>query len=217
MPGSRCASIVLPVPGGPSMSMWCPPAAAISRARLATACPATSARSGPTVGRTIPLEPLPPRVKASGSSPRRWATTAASDGAARRRAPRTTAASARFAVGTTTAAPAAVAASTIGSTPRTGRRAPSSESSPTSHTDAASAAVTRPAAISTPAAIARSSSAPSLRSSAGDRLTRMVLVSIRHPRWRMAASTRSRASRTAGSGSPTTASCGVPARASTST
>ena len=68
-----------------------------------------------------------------------------------------------------------------------------------------------------PQAMARSSSAPSLRSSAGDRLMTMARVSSSPPRWRIAASTRSRASRPAASGSPTTASAGVPGRASTST
>ena len=33
-PGSRCASMLLPVPGGPTSRMLCPPAAATSSARL---------------------------------------------------------------------------------------------------------------------------------------------------------------------------------------
>ena len=37
MPGKRFASIDLPVPGGPISKMLCPPAAAISIARLAIA------------------------------------------------------------------------------------------------------------------------------------------------------------------------------------
>ena len=45
MPGRRCASIDLPVPGGPIISRLCPPAAAISSARLAPAWPFTSRRS----------------------------------------------------------------------------------------------------------------------------------------------------------------------------
>ena len=44
MPGSRRASIVLPAPGGPMRSRLCPPAAAISSARRAGACPRTSAQ-----------------------------------------------------------------------------------------------------------------------------------------------------------------------------
>ena len=45
-PGRRCASMLLPVPGGPTSTMLCPPAAATISARLAAACPRTSARSG---------------------------------------------------------------------------------------------------------------------------------------------------------------------------
>ena len=44
-PAKRCASIDLPVPGGPINSSECPPAAAISSARFAAAWPLTSARS----------------------------------------------------------------------------------------------------------------------------------------------------------------------------
>ena len=43
MEGSR-ASIDLPALGGPTMSRLCPPAAAISSARLALSCPLISAR-----------------------------------------------------------------------------------------------------------------------------------------------------------------------------
>ncbi len=50
MPGSRRASMVFPLPGGPKRSRLWPPAAAISRARLAASCPATSARSSAAGG-----------------------------------------------------------------------------------------------------------------------------------------------------------------------
>ena len=50
IPGSRRASIVLPEPGGPTISRLWPPAAAISSARRAAACPRTSARSGAAAG-----------------------------------------------------------------------------------------------------------------------------------------------------------------------
>jgi len=43
--GSRRASIVLPVPGGPARRRLCSPAAAISSARRPRSCPRTSARS----------------------------------------------------------------------------------------------------------------------------------------------------------------------------
>ena len=44
--GSRRASIVLPVPGGPTSSRLCAPAAAMTSASIAGAWPRTSARSG---------------------------------------------------------------------------------------------------------------------------------------------------------------------------
>ena len=45
IPPSRRASIVLPVPGGPTSSALWPPAAAIVSARMGAACPRTSRRS----------------------------------------------------------------------------------------------------------------------------------------------------------------------------
>jgi len=45
-PGSLAASIDLPAPGGPTINMLWPPAAAISSARLAVSWPLMSARSG---------------------------------------------------------------------------------------------------------------------------------------------------------------------------
>ena len=52
--GSRRASIVLPEPGGPTSSTLWPPAAATSRARLACACPRTSAKSSVVARRRLP-------------------------------------------------------------------------------------------------------------------------------------------------------------------
>ena len=49
-PGRRDASRVLPQPGGPLISRWWPPAAAISSARRAWAWPRTSAMSGADAG-----------------------------------------------------------------------------------------------------------------------------------------------------------------------
>ena len=46
MPGRRCASMDLPVPGGPLIRMLGPPAAAISSASRAVCWPFTSCRSG---------------------------------------------------------------------------------------------------------------------------------------------------------------------------
>ena len=48
-PGSRSASIVLPAPGGPASSRWCPPAAAISSASSAS-CLARRPRRGRGTG-----------------------------------------------------------------------------------------------------------------------------------------------------------------------
>ena len=45
MVGIRLASIVLPEPGGPSIRILCPPAAATVSARLAISWPRTSAKS----------------------------------------------------------------------------------------------------------------------------------------------------------------------------
>ena len=45
--GSRRASMDLPAPGEPMSRILCPPAAAISSARLTFSCPMTSEKSGP--------------------------------------------------------------------------------------------------------------------------------------------------------------------------
>ena len=47
--GSRAASIDLPAPGGPYINMLCPPAAAISSARLALSWPLMSLSQRPLV------------------------------------------------------------------------------------------------------------------------------------------------------------------------
>ena len=46
IPGRQAASSDLPAPGGPLISRLCPPAAAISSARLATSCPLTCCEVG---------------------------------------------------------------------------------------------------------------------------------------------------------------------------
>ncbi len=67
-PGSRIASMVLPAPGSPESNRWCPPAAAISSARLAALAPdliqirqplLVQADADVTPGRTRP--PVPSR------------------------------------------------------------------------------------------------------------------------------------------------------------
>ncbi len=64
----RCASIVLPVPGGPLSSALCAPAAAITIALTAWCWPRTSLRSGP--GRPGAPAP-PPRRSACDRAPAR--------------------------------------------------------------------------------------------------------------------------------------------------
>ena len=74
MPGSRAASIDLPLPGGPTISRWCRPAAAISSARFAFSWPFTSARSlaAPASGT------VPGCAGASTARPVKWLTSASS-------------------------------------------------------------------------------------------------------------------------------------------
>src|SRR5258705_73340 len=68
----RRASMVLPAPGGPSISRLCPPAAAISRARLAQTCPRTSERSSPSVSRFAFQPAAPDRCGEISRSPFRY-------------------------------------------------------------------------------------------------------------------------------------------------
>ena len=74
IPGSRRASIVLPVPGGPASSRLCAPAAAISSARRARSWPRTSARSGTGDSRDRRAAAA---ARAARRSPRRYATASA--------------------------------------------------------------------------------------------------------------------------------------------
>ena len=78
-PGSLRASMVLPLPGGPKRSRLWSPAAAISSARLAPACPATSRRSGEPPGssscRSAPGSAQGrPRPSAQATMSPRWRT-----------------------------------------------------------------------------------------------------------------------------------------------
>ena len=131
-PGRRCASIDLPLPGGPTISRLWPPAAAISSARLAPTGLCTSRRSGPlrrgrrvAAGRAIGSGAA--RRPASARAPRR-----AGGRAARTSSPRASAASRALAAGSTSARCGACArnASASASAPRTGRSSPASDSSP---------------------------------------------------------------------------------------
>jgi hypothetical protein len=76
-PGRRSASMVLPEPGGPTISRWCRPAAATSRAWRPKGCPRTSARSGMSGGGggAAPAGWPATRPGSAGSAPGRPATT----------------------------------------------------------------------------------------------------------------------------------------------
>ena len=131
--------------------------------------------------------------------------------------PSTSAASSSPSAGTTTRrSPRRASAATIGRIPGTDRISPPSDSSPTS--------AARPGAARTcsdpsriPSAIARSSDAPALRCSAGARLTVIRRGGCTNPAFRIAPRTRSRASWSAASASPTIVNPGRPPATSTST
>ncbi len=154
-------------------------------------------------------------------SPRSSATSSAMCPGARTSSPggsATTTASAALPGGTTSrriARPRAQAA--MGSTPRTGRNVPSSASSPTKSVPSRAPASTTPAAHSMPTAIGTSKAAPSLRRSAGARLTVIRRGGSLNPLFSSAPRIRTRPSRTPASGSPTMLQPGRPTATSTST
>ena len=203
----RWASIVFPVPGGPTSSRWCPPAAATSSARRASSCPTTSARSWDGAAGRAGGGP----GRASTGAPSSQASTCPSVAAPYTSIPSTSAASGSAASGTTTRRrPAARAASRQGSTPRTGRRRPSSASSPTRTVSSSARCATVPAAASTPQASARSKPLPVLRSVAGESASTTRSFGHVRPELTTAARTRSRDSCSAVSGSPTRCTPGSP-------
>ena len=137
-PAKRCASMDLPAPGDPiSKRLW-PPAAAISRARLAPDWPLTSARSGPPDATTGALvcKRLQPSSASGGHSwgapGKNWRTTSSRCAARYTREPGTSAASSALPGGSTKAlrTPAECNAKPMAKAPRTGRSAPLKESSP---------------------------------------------------------------------------------------
>ena len=115
MPGRRFAIIDLPAPGGPTMRILCPPAAAISKARLTFSCPLTSAKSGS--GRTS----SPGLGGCAGSifsSPRRWRSSSRTFFTGYTVIFSAKAASSAFSAGTNSSrTPSRAAASAIGSVP----------------------------------------------------------------------------------------------------
>ncbi len=113
--------------------------------------------------------------------------------------------------------PARAAPSAIARAPRPGRSSPPSDSSPSTRRVLERGRRHLAEAARTPQAIARSKPAPVLRTCAGARLTTTRRWGNVHPAFCRAARTRSRASRTAVSPSPTIANAGRPWRMSTST
>ena len=212
MPGRRRASIVLPAPGGPTNSRWCPPAAASSSARRASGWPRTSAMSGDAGGG---WPATGSRWSGHGSSPRKASTSSASVSTARTLCRPTSSASRADATATTTSS--ASTTSTMGTVPGTARTAPSRPSSPRKPTPSTRSGSSCSDATSTPTAIARSSPLPPLRVPDGARLTVIRRVGQSRPLDSSADRTRSRASRHDASGKPTTAKPGRPFETWTST
>ena len=113
--------------------------------------------------------------------------------------------------------PARAAAVAASRAPRTGLISPPSDSSPYNSQLSNGGCTTCPEAMRMPSAIGKSKRTPSLRRSAGDRLTVMRPSGIRRPQLRIAACTRSLLSFTTASGKPTIAKRGRPLARWTST
>ena len=200
-------------PGGPTISRLCPPAAAISSARLASAWPRTSARSG-AVGRRPRLRrtrrtgrPAAPLARA-----RPWRS---SDGtpehldAVRPAPPRRRSRPARSAA-RSPARPRRRPRSPRPREPAAARR--SSDSSPqTAQRAERRPSGTWPLAASSATASARSKLGAGLAQVRGREVRREPLQRELEPEFRSAARTRSRASRTAASGRPDDREHGQPA------
>ena len=99
--------------------------------------------------------------------------------------------------------PRATAPRSAGSTPRTGRMAPVSESSPKSAVPSSDSGGMRPSAPRVAAAMATSNEPPLFLRSAGPRLTVITYSNRSIPICCSAARTRTRLSRTLASGRPT--------------
>ena len=208
--------MVLPLPGGPTSSRWWPPAAAISKARLPWPWPFTSARSRPGGAGCACVGWGGRHRGRSGSAS--WARAPGRSWAPHTRSPSTKAASAALPAATSSPrAPSRLAAKARASTPRIGRRRPSSPSSAALQIPSMHSAGIWSLASRRPRAMGRSKAGPSLRRSAGARLTTTRFSGIRRPLLRRAARTRSRDSWTAASARPTICSPGKPGPMSTST
>ena len=125
-PGSRAASIDFPEPGEPINSRLCPPAAAISSARLAVSMPFTSDRHGPR----------PASITPAGSGgvntwvPRKWLISDSRSPAASTSIRPAQAASPPWLAGQIKPSSRVDAPIAAGSTPATAFSDPSRESSP---------------------------------------------------------------------------------------
>ena len=208
MPGSRFASIVLPLPGGPIIKMLCPPAAATSSARFAVCWPRTSLKSNGNISVSCSNSNACTRNGGADNVPKLSAfsssRTSFSVRTGKTSTPSTTAASRAFAAGTINLRiPWSRASTAIGSTPGTARTAPSKPSSPIIRKPLSSRACSAPYAPRMPTAIGKSNPDPSFFRSAGARLTVIRVVGRSNPEFRIADCTRSRLSRTAVSGRPT--------------
>ncbi|MBT9136260.1 MAG: hypothetical protein DDT34_01334 [Firmicutes bacterium] len=151
---------------------------------------------------------LPPR-NISTNSPRESTAKTSSDSTNR--------ASKALALGKTSRLPACWQLMAMGSTPCTGRSMPSRDNSPTKTASLIEGSDKCSDAASNATAMERSKPEPSLRKSAGARLTVMRRVGIEKPQFFTAARTLSFASRTARSGRPTMSKLGSPGATSTST
>jgi hypothetical protein len=208
--GNRSASIVLPAPGGPTIKTWCAPTADTNSASTMSGCPSTSAMSicvpmanFSKVGALVSLAresallattPFAPWILASSARCPIDSTSM----------PPASSASIWLAIGTTICrTPAALAAITIGNTPRTGRSDPSSASSPMCAVRATDDASQTPAATKIETAMPTSNAEPNLGTLAGERFTVMRLAGNAKPELAQAARTRSLASLSDASGKPT--------------
>ena len=208
MEGSRCASMDLPVPGGPLISRLCPPAAAISNASRAVCCPFTSRKSGRDAlsGCLTGVN----AARGSGAVRFRWAATSFRLPAPYAAISGITAACRAFSAGRMNARPACRPCHAIANAPRIGRRLPERANSPASSYRGKSSAATCPEAARMPMAMGRSNRPDSFGKSAGARFTVIFCAGKSKPLCKIAARTRSRLSFTSVSGSPTILNCGSP-------
>ena len=195
-----------PAPGGPLINRWWRPAAAISSARRATSCPLTSDRSlsgGPSMtspGCAGVITPCPVKWRINSDREAAPMTVAAS----------TQAASALDPFGHRSVRSCSAAARAAGSAPVIATSVPSSDSSPSERVSLAASGGSISRAVSRATAMGRSKWLPSLGRSAGDRLMVIRFDGKAIDITASAERTRSRASLTALSGSPTMEKAGSP-------